>query len=134
MGGEDGVMTLALDHLILPVNDREESLHFYTNVLGLSYVGERDPFSVVRITEDCVIQLAPWGTPGGGHLAFAMAREEFEDAFQSVKEAGLEYGDAFDSVGNMKGPGEAEGARGPTVSLYCFDPNRHLIEFAYYER
>ena len=37
---EDEGMTMALDHLILPVNDREESLHFYTSVLGLSYVGE----------------------------------------------------------------------------------------------
>ena len=133
MGEEDGVMTMALDHLILPVNDRDESLHFYTNVLGLSYGGERDPFSVVRVTESCVIQLAPWGTPGGGHLAFAMGHEEFFDVFQRIKDAGLEYGDAFDSVGNMKGPGSAEGARGSTVSLYCFDPNRHLIEFIYYE-
>ena len=123
----------ALDHLILPVNDRAESLHFYTNILGLSYVGERKPFAVVRVTADCVIQLAPWGTPGGGHLAFAMAREEFDGAFQRIRDAGLEYGDAFDSVGNMKGPGEAEGARGPTKSLYCLDPNRHLIELAYYE-
>ena len=127
-------MTKALDHLILPVNNREESLEFYTKILGLSYVGECEPFSVIRVTEDCVIQLAPWGTPGGGHLAFAMDREEFDDVFQRIKDAGLEYGDAFDSGGNMKGPGEAEGARGPTQSLYCFDPNRHLIEFAYYER
>jgi hypothetical protein len=33
----------------------------------------------------------------------------------------------------MKGPGDADGARGTTRSLYCFDPNKHLIEIAHYE-
>lgn len=133
MGREAEDMAMALDHLILPVNDLEASLRFYTEVLGLTYMGEREPFSVVRITPACTIQLAPWGTPGGGHLAFAMTQDEFENAFRRIREAGLEYGDSFDSVGNMKGPGEAEGARGSTRSLYCFDPSKHLIELAYYE-
>jgi hypothetical protein len=80
-----------------------------------------------------VIQLAPWGTKGGEHLAFALTRDEFEQVFRRVRAAAIEYGDAFDAVGNMRGPGRADGARGATHSLYFFDPNRHLIEVAYYE-
>ncbi len=53
---------MVLDHLILRVNDRDASVRFYTEVLGLDYEGERDPFAVLRVTPDCTIQLAPWGT------------------------------------------------------------------------
>ena len=126
-------MATTLDHLILPVNDRNASLLFYTDVLGFSYEGEREPFSVVRVSPDCVIQLAPWSTSGGKHLAFAMARAEFEEVFQRIRDAGISFGDSFDSAGNMKGPGEAEGALGSTISLYCMDPNQYLIEILHYE-
>ena len=126
-------MAITLDHMILPVNDIEQSLHFYTEILGFPHAGERDPFSVVRVSAECTLQLAPWGTTGGGHLAFSMTENEFDVVFRRIREAGLEYGDAFDRVGNMRGPGEAEGARGATRSLYVFDPSRHLIEIAHYE-
>lgn len=127
-------MTIALDHLILKVNDREQSIRFYTEVLGLAYEGEREPFSLIRLAPDFAIQLAPWGTEGGEHLAFAMTGGEFEACFERIREAGLEYGDAFHAVGNMRGPGEEVGARGPGLSVYCFDPSRHLIEVRTYER
>ncbi len=124
---------MILDHFILPVSDAEESARFYTNILGLTNEGRREPFTVVRVTSDFTIQLAPWGTKGGEHLAFAMPRAEFEEVFRRVREAGIEFGDSFHSVGNMKGPGEEHGARGPAASLYFFDPNKHLIEIRYYE-
>ncbi len=123
---------MVLDHIILQVNDRDESVRFYTELLGLSYEGEREPFSVLRVAPDFTIQLAPWGTKGGEHLAFAMGRQEFDAVFQRVRDAGVEFGDSFHSVGNMKGPGEETGARGPGASLYFFDPSRHLIEIRHY--
>jgi catechol 2,3-dioxygenase-like lactoylglutathione lyase family enzyme len=126
-------MAVVLDHLILPVNDRAESVRFYTQILGLPYEGEREPFSVIRVTSDLTVQLAPWGTQGGEHLAFAMTRGEFEEAFRRIREAGIAYGDSFHAVGNMKGPGDEAGARGPGKALYCFDPSKHLIEIRYYE-
>jgi glyoxylase I family protein len=129
---EVATMPTQLDHLILAVNDPKTSLEFYTRVLGFGDGGARPPFSTVRVTPDFVLQLAPWGTKGGEHLAFAMTRAEFEDVFRRVRDAGIEYGDGFESVGNMRGPGESDGARGATRSLYFFDPNRHLIEIIYY--
>ena len=125
-------MPAQLDHLILMVNDPRVSTEFYTRILGFADDGERPPFRVLRVAPGFVIQLAPWGTKGGEHLAFAMSRDEVDAVLGRVREAGIPYGDAFDAVGNMRGPGDADGAGGATRSLYFFDPNGHLIEVLYY--
>ena len=126
-------MAIGLDHLILAVNDVDESVEFYAAILGLENDGQRDPFSIIRVTADFTLQLAPWGTDGGEHLAFAMGRPEFDEIFRRVRDAGIAYGDSFHAVGNMRGPGDESGARGPGKSLYFFDPSKHLIEIRYYE-
>jgi catechol 2,3-dioxygenase-like lactoylglutathione lyase family enzyme len=126
-------MAIRLDHLILMVNDLEQTMDFYTRILGFTAEPPRPPFSVVRVSPELIIQLAPWGTKGGDHLAFAMTREEVDGIFRRVRDAAIPYGDAFDAVGNMRGPGTADGAGGATRSLYVFDPSKHLIEVMYYE-
>ncbi len=124
---------MELDHLILKVNDVDESSRFYTEILGMANEGKSDPFAVCRVTSNFTIQLAPWGTKGGEHLAFAMSRTEFNEIFRKIREAGIDFGDSFHTVGNMKGPGNEAGARGPGEALYFFDPNKHLIEIRHYE-
>jgi catechol 2,3-dioxygenase-like lactoylglutathione lyase family enzyme len=126
-------MALQLDHLILAVNDASRSLAFYKGILGLEHAGERGPFSVLRVSPELLIQLAPWGTKGGEHLAFSMPQAEFEGVFRRVRDDGIEYGDTFDSVGNMRGPGIEEGAKGAGKTLYFFDSDKHLIEIRHYE-
>ena len=130
---EFGGALVQLDHIILPVNDRDESIAFYRDVLGLSHEGEREPFSVLRVSPDLTLQLAPWGTAGGEHLAFSMAKDEFDSVFARIREAELAFGDSFHEVGNMRGPGEEEGSRGVGRAVYLFDPNKHLIEIRHYE-
>ncbi|HJQ84275.1 MAG TPA: VOC family protein [Candidatus Binatia bacterium] len=127
-------MTTRLDHMILSVNDRAASIDFYTRILGLTHEGDRAPLSTIRVTPDFTLELGAWGTQGGQHLAFAMSRAEFDAVFARIREAGIEYGDAFDAVGSMRGPGRAEGAHGLGAALYFYDPNRHLIEIRHYER
>jgi catechol 2,3-dioxygenase-like lactoylglutathione lyase family enzyme len=126
-------MAIELDHLIVAVNDRDQAIDFYTRILGLGYEGEHGPFAAVRVTPDLLLLLAPWGTSGSQHLAFAMTRAEFDEVFGRVRAAGIEYGDSFHSVGNMRGPGEEAGAKGLGRSVYFFDPSRHLIEIRTYE-
>jgi catechol 2,3-dioxygenase-like lactoylglutathione lyase family enzyme len=128
-------MPLQLDHIILPVNDRAKSIEFYTRVLGFTDEGvrERTPFTAIRVTPDFLLQLSPFGTKGGEHLAFSMSRAEFEQVFERIRRSGLEYGDDFNTVGNMRGPGDSGGARGACKSVYLFDPNRHLIEILCYD-
>ena len=119
---------MQLDHLILGVNDRDESIAFYTGVLGLTHEDDDGPFSVVRVTADLIVLLSPFGTEGGQHLAFAMPPDEFDATFERIRESGIEYGDSFDTVGNMSGPGVEFGAHGMGKAVYVFDPNNHLIE------
>ena len=123
---------VTLDHLILRVNERDASVRFYTEVMGFGDEGEDGPFSVIRVSPETTLQLAPWGTQGGDHLAFALSPEQFEAAFARVKAAGLPYGDSFHDVGNMQGPGEETGAKGPGPTIYVFDPDRHLVELRHY--
>ena len=123
----------AIDHLILNVNEVSSSVDFYVNVLGFELEGEDGPFTVIRVNEDFTLQLAPWGTGGNEHLAFALSRKAFDDAFARVKEKGIPFGDSFHSVGNNSGPGVETGARGPAPTLYMNDPNNHLIEIRTYD-
>ena len=123
----------AIDHLILNVNEVSSSVDFYVNVLGFELEGKDGPFTVIRVNEDFTLQLAPWGTGGNEHLAFALSRGAFDDAFARVKEKGIPFGDSYHSVGNNSGPGVESGARGPAPTLYMKDPNNHLIEIRTYD-
>jgi catechol 2,3-dioxygenase-like lactoylglutathione lyase family enzyme len=126
-------MAIELDHLILAVNDHKKSIDFYTAIVGLTYDGDREPFSLLRVNSGFVLQIAEWGTPGGEHLAFAMSKPEFDAAFQRIKDAEIAYGDSFASVGNMQGPGDEAASRGMGKAVYFFDPDKHLIEIRHYE-
>ena len=123
----------AIDHLILNVNDISASVDFYVNVLGFKNEGEDGPFTVIRVNETFTLQLAPWGTKGNEHYAFALSRDEFDRVFSSIKEKEIPYGDSFHSVGNNVGPGNETGAKGPAPTVYLNDPNKHLIEIRTYE-
>ena len=124
---------MVLDHLILHVNDAQESIRFYAEILGWVNEQYRDPFTVLRVSPEFTIQLAPWGTKGGEHLAFALPRPEFDAVFQKIRDAGIEFGPTFQSVGTMEGPGEEVGSQGLGASLYFFDPNKHLFEIRHYD-
>ena len=121
-----------LDHLVLDVNDREESVEFYTDVLGFADEGRDGPFSVIRINASTTLLLGHRATEGGVHLAFALALAEFEATFRRLRELGIAYGDAFNTVGSSRGPGDETGARGMGKAIYFFDPNRHLLEIRHY--
>ena len=124
---------MQIDHVILAVNDVGASLEFYDRILGFAHEGNDGPFSVVRVSEGFTLQLAPWGTKGGEHLAFATTRAEFDRIFARIVATGLDYGDSFHTVGKQAGPGRENGARGPGATIYFFDPNKHLLEIRHYE-
>ncbi len=126
-------MTTQLDHLILAVNDLEPSLAFFTEILGFEHDGEDGPFSVIRVTPDFVLLIAPWGTEGNQHLAFAMAQAEFDATLQRVKNADLAYGNDPHDPANRLEPCDEAGAHGLGKTIYFLDPNRHLIEIRHYD-
>jgi catechol 2,3-dioxygenase-like lactoylglutathione lyase family enzyme len=122
-----------IDHLILNVNEIASSVDFYVNVLGFTLEGEDGPFTVIRVNDHFILQLAPWGTGGNEHLAFALSRAAFDNVFARVKAKEIPYGDSYHTVGNNNGPGVETGARGPAPTLYMTDPNKHLIEIRTYD-
>ena len=122
-----------IDLLILNVNDIPASVDFYVNILGFQLDKDEGPFTVIRVDENFVLLLGPWGTKGGEHLAFALSRVAFDETFARIKDKGIPYGDSFHSVGNNLGPGNENGARGPGPTVYLSDPNKHLIEIRTYE-
>jgi catechol 2,3-dioxygenase-like lactoylglutathione lyase family enzyme len=124
---------MTIDHIILNTNDLAASVEFYTSILGFSHDGEDGPFTVIRVSEDITLQLAPWGTKGNEHYAFAMSQVDFVAAFKRVRDNKIPYGDSFHTVGNNSGPGNEIGARAPGPTVYMFDPNHQLIEIRTYE-
>ena len=126
-------MAKGLDHLILTVSDARASAEFYARILGFASEGQDGPFTVLRVNEGLTLLLAPWGTKGGEHLAFAMPRAEFDETFARIKAGSVPYGDTFHEVGNEKGPGDEAGARGIGKAVYFFDPDKHLLEIRHYD-
>jgi hypothetical protein len=51
-------MAIELDHIILAVNDRAKSIDFYTKIVGLGHDGDREPFSMLRVSPGLIIQIA----------------------------------------------------------------------------
>jgi catechol 2,3-dioxygenase-like lactoylglutathione lyase family enzyme len=123
-----------IDHIILNCSDVAASVDFYVNVLGFTDEGADGPFTVIRVSKEFTLQLAPWGTKGNEHYAFAMSRADFDKAFGRIQEREIPYGDSFHSVGKNSGPGNEVGAMGPGPTVYMFDPNHHLIEIRTYEK
>jgi catechol 2,3-dioxygenase-like lactoylglutathione lyase family enzyme len=122
-----------LDHLILAVDDLEASVWFYTEIAGFAHEGTEGPFTVIRVGPSTTLQLSPWGTGGHQqHLAFALSPVDFDAAFRRVQAAGIAFGDSYHDAGNMRGPGNENGAQGPGAAVYLLDPSKHLIELRHY--
>ena len=122
-------MTIALDHLILSVHDVETSVRFYYKILGFKY----EPVALVRISPTLVLQLLQQPPQTSQHLAFSMTGPEFDETLGRIKAAGVPYGDNFDTVGTMTGPGVSHGSRKNGQSIYFRDPDGHMLEIMHYD-
>jgi catechol 2,3-dioxygenase-like lactoylglutathione lyase family enzyme len=121
-------MTISLDHTLLPVSDVEKSVRFYYKILGLKY----EPEALLRISPTLVLQLIERPTEAKQHLAFSMSATEFEEALVRLRDAKIPYGDNFDTVGTMTGPGISHGSGKGAHCVYFRDPDGHMIEIMHY--
>jgi len=118
-----------LDHLVLAVRDIEQTVNYYTAVLGV----EKEEFCNGRIALKFGTQKinlhesgkefepkADKPTVGSADLCF-LTDTVLDDAMTHVKNSGVEI---------IIGPVERSGANGPIVSFYFRDPDLNLIEIA----
>jgi catechol 2,3-dioxygenase-like lactoylglutathione lyase family enzyme len=122
-------MAVALDHIILSVADARKSVRFYHQALGFKY----EPEALIRVSPTTVLQLIQRPPETSQHLAFSMSRAEFEQTLARLKADGIAFGDNFDSVGTMSGPGKAHGSQKNGDSVYFRDPDDHMLEIICYE-
>jgi catechol 2,3-dioxygenase-like lactoylglutathione lyase family enzyme len=129
------VTVTGLDHIVLLCADVEQSLDWYTNVLGLT--GERVDewrrgetfFPSVRITATTIIDLFPRGDaarPDG-------ATKNLDHFCLVIAPADLDALAASDDVDVASGPTEGLfGAQGYARSLYVRDPDGNTVELRNY--
>ena len=125
-------MATVLDHTIVPVRSREESVEFYGRIFGFEDLGEVGPFLAVRVNDTFNLDFNVSDDFRSIHYAFAMDPDEFEVAFTRIREAAIPYGDSPFDIDNMKGPGMTTGAKGEGKAVYFKDPSGHLLEIKTY--
>jgi catechol 2,3-dioxygenase-like lactoylglutathione lyase family enzyme len=121
--------TLALDHLVLVVEDVDRTLDWYRRHAGLADVrvdewrrGEA-PFPSLRVTDETIIDIVPRGADDGtgrGHLDHICFVVDAADRERLAAE--LEVVDE----------GPRYGARGEGDSIYVRDPDGLMVEFRSY--
>lgn len=130
-----------LDHIVLNVADVEESLGFYTGVLGLKaerveeFREGKIGFPSVRINECTIIDLFPLkgaDRPETGsekreanlnHFCLVVEKEDFSGIVDYLK---------GHSVTIRQGPISRWGARGRANSVYFLDPDGNEVEIRCY--
>ena len=122
-------MITCLDHLVLTVRDRDATIRFYVDGLGmrLEEFGEGRQalhFGAQKINlhlAGCEFEpKATLPTPGSADLCFLTDRPLAEIG---ARQASL-------GCPIIEGPVERTGATGPIVSIYTRDPDGNLIEIA----
>lgn len=121
-------MTLeSLDHLVITVRDLEASVHFYTQVLGMTHevfgTGRHAlKFGLQKINlHPAASPIQPHATspcPGSADLCF-LTRTPLEQVIRHLQDHAVEI---------ESGPVTRTGAQGSILSVYFRDPDGNLLE------
>ncbi len=126
-----------MDHIVLRVKDVEESLRFYTQVLGMpaerveQWRAGEIRFPSARINADTIIDFFgtdqdPIGREGiknQDHYCMVIEKTDMEALKAKFEAMG---------VGIQAGPGKRWGSHGDGISLYLYDPDDNVVELRHY--
>jgi catechol 2,3-dioxygenase-like lactoylglutathione lyase family enzyme len=125
------VKVVALDHLVLTVQDLDATVDFYTAVLGMAVRAFEGGRLALRFGSQ-KINLHQAGhefkpnarraLPGSGDLCFVVDGT-LDDWLEHLAGKGVEV---------IEGPVHRTGALGPVSSIYFRDPDGNLVELASY--
>ena len=126
-----------MDHIVLRVKDVEESLRFYTQVLGMpaerveQWRAGEIRFPSARINADTIIDffgsdqepIAKDGIKNQDHYCMVIEKTDMEALKAKFEAMG---------VGIQAGPGKRWGSHGDGISLYIYDPDDNVVERRHY--
>ena len=126
-----------MDHIVLRVKDVEESLRFYTDVLGLK--AERVElwregevrFPSARLNDDTIIdffaseqqRINRDGARNQDHFCMVIEQTDMDDLKAKFEAIGVDI---------QAGPGKRWGSHGDGISLYVYDPDNNVVELRHY--
>jgi catechol 2,3-dioxygenase-like lactoylglutathione lyase family enzyme len=118
-------MPVELNHTIVHAPDNRESAQFLAGILGLEVGAAWGPFVPVATSNGVTLDFAtiPAESITSQHYAFLVSDDEFDAAFDRIRQAGLTYY----ADPHLQRPGEINhhyGGRG----LYFLDPAGHGME------
>lgn len=120
-----------IDHLVLTVADIDETIKFYTEVLGFNTVTFGDNRKALVFGHQKINlhqrgkEIEPKAqhpTPGSADLCF-ITDTDLEEVMQELKEKNIEI---------LEGIVDRTGAMGNIKSVYFRDPDQNLIEVSNY--
>ena len=126
-----------MDHIVLRNKDVEDSLKFYTEVLGLQaervdeWRAGEVRFPSARINADTIIDFfgtdqEPIGKEGDknqDHYCMVIEPTDMEELKSKFEAMGVEI---------QAGPGKRWGSHGDGISLYIYDPDDNVVELRHY--
>ncbi len=126
-----------MDHIVLRTRDVEESLRFYTDVLGLQaerveqWRAGEVRFPSARLNADTIIDFfASDNIPvdkddakNQDHFCMVINYTDMEALKTKFEEIGVEI---------QAGPGKRWGSHGDGISLYIYDPDNNVVELRHY--
>lgn len=122
-----------VDHIVIAVSDMKQSVTFYRDALGLTFLGMSEQGMLASfVAGDQIIKLetterpgklmASCPVPGSVDICF-----ELDETLQEIVERLSQL-----SVKIVDGPVEKQGAHGSMTSVYVRDPDGSLIELSSY--
>lgn len=126
-----------MDHIVLRNKDVEESLRFYTQVLGLQaervaeWRAGEVRFPSARINADTIIDffgtdqdpIGKDGVKNQDHFCMVIEPTDMEELKAKFEAMGVEI---------QAGPGKRWGSHGDGISLYIYDPDGNVVELRHY--
>ncbi|MDN5852838.1 MAG: VOC family protein [Actinomycetia bacterium] len=117
-------MSVALNHTIVNVTDRDGAARHVAELLGLPEPTEFGPFAVVEVANGVSLDfMSQRSAVTPQHYAFLVSEEEFDQIHGRVRASGIDW---WADPGHNR-PGEIntnDGGRG----LYWDGPNHHSLE------
>ena len=117
-------MSVQLNHTIVSCRDQERSAAFLSGILGLPPATRFARFLVVQADNGVSLDFAETsGLITAQHYAFLVSEQEFDQAFDRIRERELPYW-ADPARTQRQAINRRDGGRG----LYFEDPDGHLLE------